>query len=187
MRHACLSLALVPLLALPLFGQRAGEERRGFYVSFGVGFGMASVTQCTGCGSSTLSGYSGYLAFGGTLSPHWRLGFEGSLWQQPSSGGAAHQNLYAAAIAFYPNQYSPWWIKGLAGYSYLSPGFLDSGLPWSTPGGGFTAGFGTGYDWDDAFGQVAVLPYLTVMRQFTPSESGLPIVLEFGVGIGVRH
>jgi hypothetical protein len=187
MRHIRLSLALVPLLAASAFAQRAGESRRGFYVSFGVGYGMASVTQCSGCGSTTLSGYSGYLAAGGTLSPHWRLGFEGSLWQQPSSSGAAHQNLYAAAIAFYPNQFSPWWIKGLAGYSYLSPGFNSSGASWSGPGGGFTVGLGTGYDWDEAFGNVAVLPYFNIMRQMTPTTSGLPIVFEFGVGMGIRH
>jgi hypothetical protein len=192
MHHARLSLALLLSLASPTLAQRAGELRSGFYASFGVGYGIVSLTPCDGCGASSQAGYSGYLALGGTLSPHWRLGFEASLWQQPNSTGDARLNFFSAAAALYPSETSPFWIKGNLGYSYISTGFfgtavLPSGQPWSSPGGGVTVGIGAGYDWDRAFGDVAVLPYVDLVKQITPWQTGLPLVFELGVGIGIRH
>jgi hypothetical protein len=71
----CLAcLAWVVLLAAPSAWAGHPQERRGFWIGFGGGYGTASVS-CDGCGSSESEGwYTFFLKLGGTLNERVLLG-----------------------------------------------------------------------------------------------------------------
>jgi hypothetical protein len=61
------ALALLAAAATPLVGQRP-QTREGFWIGFGFGAGSARET-CDGCGDTTVTGFTGFLKIGGTVTP----------------------------------------------------------------------------------------------------------------------
>src|SRR5215510_8344338 len=64
------------------------QERRGFWIGFGGGYGSASASaDCDECGGDDREGsFTGFLKLGGTLSPNVLLGVESNAWVKSEEG-----------------------------------------------------------------------------------------------------
>jgi hypothetical protein len=173
-------IAALSTSSLAAQGGGSHANRQGFYASIGVGEGWESVS-CTGCTSTSESAVSGYLAFGGTLSPQWRLGFEANAWRKSLGGTTLTQEFYSAALALYPSKTVDFWIKADVGYATISA---------SGGGGsesGFAAGVGIGYDWHPGSGALAIIPYANFLQQVVADKGDKWRLIQLGVGIGYKH
>lgn len=116
------------------------EPRRGFWFSFGFGYGSANIT-CDDCSSGgRLSGTSGFLRLGGTLNQHVRLGAAIDGWTHSPEGVTESLGNLTGSIYYYPQIKTGFFVEGGAGLSSYrtdaSPGQI-SGTGW-----GLTAGTG---------------------------------------------
>lgn len=187
------------------------QTRRGFWLSFGFGYGSARV-ECDQCNAGGREGsFAGWVRLGGTIGDKLLLGWEGNGWLKNDKGRLqASEDLTrtlgnSAIIAvFYPRAASGFFVKAGAGLSYagLPPrpktfcppldlaclGAIDEGAHGN--GFGFTAGIG--YDFRIRK-NVSITPDFTFTRG-SPGDlkrSGQPAVvtrwnhdiLAFGVGV----
>ena len=134
-------------------------SRKGFWMSFGLGYGSAHAA-CEQCPSGDRVGsVSGAIRLGGTLGPHWLLGWEGSGWLQnnatgwlPEYGGADRTLGNSMVVAlFYPRSTSGFFVRGGAGLSYAGFSYGDcvgdSCYTYDAANGvGFGASVAIGYD-----------------------------------------
>jgi len=166
--------------------------RRGFYATVGAASGQAA-ENCTGAGCATTSvSYPGpavTLAIGGSLSPHWAIGFEGDVWTNPQAVQGYTMAFYSAMIAYYPSRTSNLWIKVGPGYVTNSKDESGNGTSY-----GMTGGVGAGYDWMPTRRGFAVIPFATYLHQFSGNNvsHGSSAILMgnlfmLGVGFGYRH
>jgi hypothetical protein len=187
---AITALLLAP--ARPALAQ-VPTPRHGLYVSLGLGFGNleAGNDQGTAINDDFKDGYSGYLAFGGTLANHWRLGVETNGYISESNGTTASLAFFSVSPTYYPSISYNLWFKGYAGYAVLST---------SAVGGvndkeeGFALGAGIGYDFHITKGGLAIIPFANYLAQvsggsFTalPGETFKASLFQMGVGVGYRH
>jgi len=118
------------------------QERRGFWIGFGLGYGSAgfSCDSCTGSGRT--GALSGFLKMGGTLSQRLLLGGETNGWVKGSGGATETRGNVSVAAYYYVAPTGGFFLKGGVGYSrYASRGgFVD----WT--GGGVGLLLGAGYD-----------------------------------------
>jgi hypothetical protein len=186
MRIVRASLVALPclLLALRAGAQGAHDVRAGFYGSAGIGYGNGSCTG--GCTSSSQNGVGYYLALGGTLNQHLRLGVEGQLWTKTQGGGTLDVNYYLASLSYYPSAASAFWIKANVGYTEFKVHL--AGVPTTTSSGGGAAGIGLGYDWQPVAGTFVLIPFAEYTAQLS-SSNGQPKgnLLLVGLGFGYKH
>lgn len=135
---ACCVLIVVTSASLP--AQRP-QERRGFWIGFGLGYGSAGFS-CDSCTGGRVGALSGFLKMGGTLSPRLLLGGETNGWVRNTGGATETRGNASLAVYYYPTAAKGLFLKGGAGLSrYASRGgFVD----WT--GGGFGLLLGAGYD-----------------------------------------
>ena len=115
MRTTLLAIASA-LIAVPAAAQSDGP-RRGFFLSVGMGGGSVGVTcpQCGDVPGDRLNGVSGYLRFGGAVSPRLQVGVEGSGWIKNSDG--LERRIAGASLVFigYPSATGGFWVKSGVG------------------------------------------------------------------------
>jgi hypothetical protein len=152
-------LAVVGAMTVPPPVQAGAPIRRGFWISFGLGYGSAQA-QCDQCvAGDRVGSVSGTIRLGGTLGQHWLLGWEGSGWLRNSSTswlpvyGGADQTLGSSSLValFYPSAASGLFVRAGAGVSFAGFSYGDcTGDDCSIvegPGGtGFGLTAGLGYD-----------------------------------------
>ena len=107
--------------ALALLGSTATSAqqprvRKGFWIGVGGGFGSLGLS-CNGCASDRESAVTAYLKLGGTLSDHWRLGFENDSWLKSSNGATVVAGNASVAAYFYPTD-SRFFLRGGAGFAF---------------------------------------------------------------------
>jgi hypothetical protein len=157
---ASMVLAVVAGTPLPLRAQ-ADEPpaRKGFWISFGLGFGSAQA-QCDECLSGDRVGsVSGTIRLGGTIGKHWLLGWEGSGWLRnnatnwlPLTAGADETLGNSSLVAlYYPGASSGFFVRAGAGLSFAGFTYgecIESSCSSTDAGNGVGFGLvaGVGYD-----------------------------------------
>jgi hypothetical protein len=141
MRTALRTLTLAGLL-LGFGGSLASAQhpqtREGFWISFGFGYGSASL-KCDRCADTTVGGVTGFVRLGGMLNRHLLLGGEIDGWTHNYSPGTETLGSVTAALYYYPKPASGFFVKGGLGFSDYR--FSYQGTV-SGVGGGFVAGLG---------------------------------------------
>jgi hypothetical protein len=120
------------------------QERRGFWIGFGGGYGSAGV-GCDDCDSSEREGsFTGFFKLGGTLNERVLLGVEGNGWIKEEEGATLTLGALTGTVTFYPVASSGFFLKGGVGLSYIdtefNEGSFSAGL--SKTGWGLLAGIG---------------------------------------------
>jgi hypothetical protein len=141
--QAVLIAAILALVPARSGVAQTAQERHGFWIGFGFGFGSAEVT-CDQCGAASRDdGGAMFLKMGGTLSRKLLLGGELNGWGRADNGGGVVVGNTSAAVYFYPGTNSGLFFKGGLGFSsYLS---LDS-EGGTADGSGWGGVAGVGYD-----------------------------------------
>ena len=125
------------------------QIREGFWINFGVGYGSAH-EKCNGCSDTTVSGVTGFLRLGGTVSPHLLIGGE---IQGLSHGYAAVDSFpsakeiigsVTASLYYYPKPASGFFLK--AGLGFSDYRFTVNGSSGTVTGLGGGMIVGLGYD-----------------------------------------
>ncbi|HUO52906.1 MAG TPA: outer membrane beta-barrel protein [Gemmatimonadaceae bacterium] len=201
MRKIIFAVALVALAAASAstaFAQ--ASTRQGFYVSVGGAYGSVDLKgdqgdQLSDLSSSLKSGFAGYLAFGGTLSPKFRLGFEDDVFWSSATVSSTKFNyntmMYSGVLAFYPSETNNFHAKLYLGYINAT---LNQDIGHE---GGFAWGLGVGYDWTIAQGGLVLVPFVNYFDQasgtkFSNDDSSNPEKFKasgwlIGIGIGYHH
>jgi hypothetical protein len=166
--------------------------RQGFYISAGLAYASVDATGSEGgfTPSELKTGLGGYLALGGTINSHWRIGFESDAYSKQFQDLTVTAALYAASVSFYPSDEMNLWFKGNLGYAQVT----ESGDGASTSEGGFGVGVGLGYDFLPGHGKFAIIPYAMYVAQITggtfdvdPGETWTAHMFQIGVGFGYKH
>ena len=176
------SLTVFTCLAATTVWAQHPQARQGFWIGFGFGYGSAHAT-CSGCGSASEGGATGFLKLGGTLSPKVLLGGAVNAWSKSSGGATETLGNVTASVFYYPAPASGFFLTGGLGFSdyNLNPsGFATT----SSTGWGFTAG--AGYDI-----RVGRMISLTPVADFTYGGGLSPggatgwkqTVIDFGLGV----
>jgi hypothetical protein len=146
-------------LGASLASAQRTRGREGFWLSFGLGYGSArercgTTTPPYGCNDTTVSGITGYLRLGKTLSRHLLLGGEFAAWYHDYTFGAESLTGIAAVLIYYPVASEGFFVKGGGGLSnyYFSPG------GGSIRGTGLGLVGGVGYDFRIGRNYFAVTP-----------------------------
>ena len=149
------------------------SEREGFWLSIGLGYGSLGCDACDG----RLTGGSGNISLGGTLSPHVLLGVFSNAWTKTEGGATATAGTLTAGIRVYPS--------ATAGF-FLTAGVGGGQVSAQVPGVGSASNVGSGallgLGWDIRLGKAVSL---------TPFFNGAGIVINgyavnFGqLGLGI--
>jgi hypothetical protein len=135
-------LALAPVA----WAEPHPQVRKGFWITFGLGAGSATLT-CDGCASDRQTGLAVQVALGGTLNDHLLLGMDVSGWSKDEQGASLDIFNSQFAVRFYPVRSSGLFLKAGVGLS-LAETSLQEGSTTITSdvGDGFGAVVGAGYD-----------------------------------------
>jgi len=113
------------LLGAPAAHAQQPRARKGFWVAAGGGFGSFDMSWscCPSCNSGSCalnrqSSGSAFLKLGGTLSPHWRLGFENDTWVKSSGGTTVTAGNVSLAAYYYPSLTRGFFLRGGAGFAF---------------------------------------------------------------------
>ena len=95
-------VAAVVLGASPPAWAGHPQERHGFWIGFGGGYGSASI-DCDGCDTSEREGaFSGFFKLGGTLNDQVLLGVEGNGWIKEEGTTTLTLGSVTGTVTFYP-------------------------------------------------------------------------------------
>lgn len=130
-----------------------GQERQGFWIGVGGGYGSADAS-CDECGDDGReSSGAAYIKAGWTLNPRVLLGSEFNIWSKEvrdiEPNVDATLNIYhaSATVTFYPQTSSGFFIKGGLGASFLDTEFKLRRTSIAVDfGTGFGLITGAGYD-----------------------------------------
>ena len=168
------------------------QERRGFWIGFGFGYGSAGI-DCDGCvGSDRQGAFTGFLKLGGTLSDHVLLGGEVNAWLDEEGSTTLGLGTATGTVTVYPWTSSGFFLKGGVGLSFVETRErVGSGtLTFGTEGWGVLTGLG----YDLRVGRnISITPsinyYFGQPGDFA-FEDGLPglgsfkhDVIDFGIGV----
>lgn len=130
-------LAVAALLAsTSVHAQGRPQTREGFFISFGLGYGSLGCEDC----ADRVSGGSGYLALGGTLSQKVTLGGEVTGWGKSENDVTLTFGTVGPVIRFYPSATGGFFLKGGVGLATLE---LDLGqFSGTATGAGLVLGLG---------------------------------------------
>lgn len=192
MRGLALSLRVAfagfAIASVPAFAGDA-QVRRGFWASFGVGYGSAQA-WCDQCVSGSREGSAGgTLRLGGTIGEHWRLGWEGSGWLKnndtgwlPVFAGTDRTLGNSSVIAlYYPVSSSGFFVRAGAGVSYAGFAYgdcIDDGCYVYEAASGVGLGATAGIGYDLRIGRkLSLTPEVSYARGFPRdlSENGITV------------
>lgn len=138
--RASVLLATIGVLAAGVAPAQHPQTRQGFWIAFGLGYGAAKLSSCSGC-SSEGSG-TGHVRLGGTLNEQLLLGGDITGWVKEQSGVTATVGAVSFVAQYYPMPASGLFLKGGVGYSGVA---FEAGGDQVT-GTGFGLSAGAGYD-----------------------------------------
>jgi hypothetical protein len=122
------------------------QERRGFWIGFGGGYGSAKVS-CDDCeGGDREGSFTGFLKLGGTLNQRVLLGVEANGWIKEQDGATVTLGSFTGTVTFYPQATSGFFLKGGVGASYVDNEFRDGSLTTTLSKTGWGVLAGIGYD-----------------------------------------
>jgi hypothetical protein len=136
------------LLASPAAWAGHPQDRKGFWIGFGGGYGSANAeASCEGCGGGDREGSAtGFLKLGGTLNERVLLGVETNAWVKDESGVTVTLGSFTGTVTFYPQASSGFFLKAGAGASYVSTDLEAGTLSVSVSKTGWGVLAGMGYD-----------------------------------------
>lgn len=133
------------------------NERKGFWAGFGLGGGTAGI-DCTSCSEDRLSGASGYIRLGGTLSRNLLLGFESNGWLKSSDGVDETVGFGSVVLLWYPSSKGALYVKfGLGGMQYTADDGFDE-VTATAP----SASLGIGYEFRVSR-NMSLVPYFNTL------------------------
>jgi len=122
------------------------QERQGFWIGFGAGYGSASL-DCDGCDTSNREGsVTGFLKLGGTLSKQVLLGVEGNAWAKDQEGVRLTLGNFSGTLTVYPQASAGFFLKVGAGLAYFDTSVTEGAVTTSVNKTGFGFLAGAGYD-----------------------------------------
>lgn len=165
-------------------GSFTQSDRRGFWLTAGLGVGGESFNAHDGLGwSDSKSGGVGYLKLGGTLNPHFLLGAELQGWSTSYYWQGYDRSLGSlmGIVQYYPSARGNFWVRGGFGFAhdylrdYVAPGFVTT-----SDENGTAYAVGIGYDIRMAR-RVSLTPILDFLGQHY--ETHTERVVTLGVGV----
>lgn len=150
MRLRMLSMLAIAatLVAAPSAWAGHPQERHGFWIGFGGGYGSASASaDCDGCGGDREGSVSAFLKLGGTLNEHVLLGVESNAWiKDEGDNTTLTLGALTGTVTVYPQATGGSFLKGGLGTSYVSSDFQEGSLSASVSKWGWAFLVGAGYD-----------------------------------------
>ncbi len=169
-----LVVLLVTTMAASVAQAQKSNTREGFWVSFGLGAGSATMGGDLGH-QGRETGLSGYLRMGGTISPKLLIGGESNGW----AGGDNSSNglgFLGAVAMFYPSAAGSFYLKGGLGLLTVGEG-ESSGL-------GASIGVGNEFRTGENFSVVLFLNAIQGFGLSTDGGSNLsPNWVQIGIGV----
>ena len=136
----------IVLFASPSAWAGHPQERQGFWIGFGGGYGSANVS-CDGCeGGDREGAFAGSFKLGGTLNDRVLLGVESNGWIKEQEGVTLTLGSLTGTVSFYPQASSGFFLKGGVGLSYIDTDFSEGSLSVSVSKTGWGVLAGLGYD-----------------------------------------
>jgi len=122
------------------------QDRQGFWIGFGGGYGSANAS-CDECeGGDREGSYSGHFKLGGTLNPRVLLGVEGNGWMKEQDDVTLTLGSFTGTVTFYPQASGGFFLKGGVGLSYVDTDFQAGSLSVTISKTGWGVLAGAGYD-----------------------------------------
>lgn len=122
------------------------QDRQGFWIGFGGGYGSANAS-CDECeGGDREGSYSGFFKLGGTLNPRVLLGVEGNGWMKEQDDVTLTLGTFTGTVTFYPQASGGFFLKGGVGLSYVDTDFQAGSLSVNISKTGWGVLAGAGYD-----------------------------------------
>ena len=122
------------------------QDRQGFWIGFGGGYGSANAS-CDECeGGDREGSYSGHFKLGGTLNPRVLLGVEGNGWMKEQDDVTLTLGSFTGTVTFYPQASGGFFLKGGVGLSYVDTDFQAGSLSVNISKTGWGVLAGAGYD-----------------------------------------
>jgi len=140
------TLAIAVLMPRPALAW--DQEREGFWIGFGFGYGSARVS-CDDCGASAREGgLAGFVKVGDTLNRKVLLGTELNFWTRSQGQlDTLEFGNFSLTITYYPWVSSGFFVKGGGGLSLVNTDVLEgSEIRTLDLGSGVGAIAGIGYD-----------------------------------------
>jgi hypothetical protein len=124
------------------------QERQGFWIGFGGGYGSASASaDCDGCSGGREGAGTAFIKLGGTLNKNVLLGVEMNLWiKEETSNTTLYLGAFTGTVTVYPQASGGFFLKGGIGSSYVSSDFEEGSTTTSIEKWGWAVLVGAGYD-----------------------------------------
>ena len=123
------------------------QERHGFWIGFGGGYGSADASAaCDGCSGDRQGSVSGFLKLGGTLNKNVLLGVETNAWVKEEDDTTLTLGAVTGTVTVYPQATGGFFVKGGLGTSYVSSDFQEGSFSSSISKWGWGFLVGAGYD-----------------------------------------
>jgi Outer membrane protein beta-barrel domain len=123
------------------------QDRKGFWIGFGGGYGSAEASaDCEGCSGDREGSFTGFIKLGGTLSDKVLLGVEGSAWVKEVDDTTLTLGAFTGTITFYPQASGGFFLKGGVGVSYVDTEVREGSFSASLNKTGWGVLAGIGYD-----------------------------------------
>lgn len=136
----------IVLLAAPHAWAGHPQERQGFWIGFGGGYGTADAS-CDDCeGEGREGSYTGFVKLGGTLNERVLLGVEMNLWMKEEDDVTLTLGSMTGTVTFYPQASSGFFLKAGVGASFVDTDFYVGTLSVTTSKTGWGVLAGLGYD-----------------------------------------
>jgi hypothetical protein len=122
------------------------QDRQGFWIGFGGGYGSADAS-CDECeGGDREGSFTGFFKLGGTLNPRVLLGVEGNGWIREEDDVTLTLGSFTGTVTFYPQASGGFFLKGGVGLSYVDTDFSAGTLSVNISKTGWGVLAGAGYD-----------------------------------------
>ena len=158
MRRSFLTTLVLSATAASSAGAQQGDDRHGLWLSVGAG-GVWVQSACSICAGDQATGLGGQLRVGGTLSPRFLAGLEGTGWVKRGGQVERSMLMVAALGTYYPlPQYGLHLKGGIGQYWYVEE---DVATELTTQG--LAVELGAGYDLRITRG-VSLSPFLAWVR-----------------------
>jgi hypothetical protein len=146
-RRMVLAICVVWLAGAGRASAEHAQERQGFWLGIGGGYGSADAT-CDECdGGNREGGVAGYLKLGWTLTDRVLLGGEFNVWTKEQEG--VRVNFYNASgtLTVYPQPSAGFFLKGGVGGAFVDTEVVEGGTRITADlGSGLGLLAGVGYD-----------------------------------------
>jgi hypothetical protein len=139
-------VALIALSASPRAWAGHPQERQGFWIGFGGGYGSAGI-DCEDCDTSEREGsFTLFFKLGGTLNEHVLLGVETNGWIKEEGSTTLTLGTITGTVTFYPQASSGFFLKAGVGGSWVNTEERLGSVTVSVDKWGWGVLTGIGYD-----------------------------------------